>query len=74
MVGTRPVVGVRNPVRSTSISSYLRVKNAGTGSPESGGKPHPRTPYLIPTMTKETTSEPGPKLLEAATHPQNQIA
>jgi len=72
MVGNRPVVGVRNPVRFTSTSSYLRAKN-GMGSPESGGKPHPRNPHLILTMTSETTtSEPGPKLLEAATHPQNQ--
>jgi len=72
MVGNRPVVGVRNPVRFTSTSSYLRAKNAGTGSPESGGKPHPHNPHLIFTMTSETmTSEPGPKLLEAATHPQN---
>jgi hypothetical protein len=36
MVGNRPVGGVRNPVRSTSSSSYLRAKNAGTGSLESG--------------------------------------
>jgi len=67
MVVNRPVVGVRNPVRFTSTSSPLRVKNAGTGLPQSGGKPHPRNPHLILTMTSETaTSEPGPKLLEAA--------
>jgi len=67
MVGNRPVVGVRNPVRFTSTSSYLRAKNAGLGSPQPGGKPHPRNPHLILTMTSETTtSEPGPKLLEAA--------
>jgi len=41
MVGNRPVAGVRNPVRSTSSSSYLRVKNAGTGPLKSGGEPHP---------------------------------
>lgn len=41
MVVIRPVVGVRNPVRSTSSSSYLRAKNAGAGLPESTGKPHP---------------------------------
>jgi len=74
MVGNRPVVGVRNPVHFTSTSSYLRAKNAGMGSPRPGGKPHPRNPHLILTMTSETTSEPGPKLLEAATRPQNQIA
>jgi len=75
MVGNRPVVGVRNPVRFTSTSSYLRAKNAGMGSPQPGGKPHPRNPHLMLTMTSETTlGEPGPKLLEAATHPQNQIA
>jgi len=66
MVGNRPVVGVRNPVCFTPTSSYLRAKNAGTGLPESGGKPHPRNPHLILTMTSATTSEPGPKLLEAA--------
>jgi len=37
MVGNRPVVGVRNPVRFTSTSSYLRAKSAGTSSPASGG-------------------------------------
>jgi len=41
MVGNRPVVGVRNPVRSTSSSSYLRVKNAGAGPSKSGGEAHP---------------------------------
>jgi hypothetical protein len=41
MVGNRPVVGVRNPAYSISISSFSREKNAGTGSPESGGEPHP---------------------------------
>jgi len=66
MVGNRPVVGVRNPVRFTSTSSYLRAKNTGTGLPESGGKPDPRNPHLILTMTSVMTSEPGPKLLEAA--------
>ena len=74
MVVNRPVVGVRNPVRSTPTSSLSRAKNAGTGSPESGDKPHPRNPHLIITTTSETTSEPGSKLLEAATHTQNQIA
>jgi len=34
MVGNRPVAGVRNPVGSTSTSSYSRAKNAGTGLPE----------------------------------------
>ena len=52
MVGNRPVVGVRNPVRSVSISSYLRARNAGMGLPESGGKPHPGN--------KNLKSEPGP--------------
>jgi len=67
MFGNRPVVGVRNPVRFTSTSSYLRAKNAGMGSPESGDKPHPHIPHLILAVTSETTtSEPGPKLLEAA--------
>jgi hypothetical protein len=70
MVVNRPVVGVRNPVRFTSTSSYSRAKNAGTGSPESGDKPHLRNPHLF----LATTSEPGFKLLEAATHTQNQIA
>jgi len=41
MVGNRPAVGVRNPVCSTSLSSYLRAKNDGASSPESGGQPHP---------------------------------
>jgi len=41
MVVNRPVVGVRNPVRSTSSSSYSRAKNAGTGFPQSGGELHP---------------------------------
>ena len=67
MVGNRPVIGVRNSVRFTSTSSPLRVKNAGTGSPKSGGKPHLHSSNLILTTTGETTtSEPGPKLLEAA--------
>jgi len=70
MVVNRPVIGVRNPILSTSTSSPSRVKNTRTGSPESGGKPHPRNPHL----TLKTTSEPGPKLLEAATIPQNQKA
>jgi hypothetical protein len=70
MVVNRPVVGVRNPVRSASPYSYFRAKKAGTGSPESGDKPHPRNPNLF----LATTSEPGFKLLEAATHTQNQIA
>jgi hypothetical protein len=35
MVGNRPT-GVRNPVCSTSIYSFLRAKNAGTASPTSG--------------------------------------
>jgi hypothetical protein len=74
MVVNRPVVGVRNPVRSASPYSYFRAKKAGTGSPESGDKPHPRNPHLFLAMTSATTSEPGSKLLEAATHTQNQIA
>jgi hypothetical protein len=51
MVVNRPVVGVRNPVRSTSTSTYLRAKNAGAGSPASDGDPHPRKLHL--------KSEPG---------------
>jgi len=35
MVGDRPT-GVRNPVCSTSIYSFLRAKNAGTALPTSG--------------------------------------
>jgi hypothetical protein len=58
MVGNRPVVGVRNPVRSTSISSFLRAKNAGTGSPESDNATDP--------AKRHPKSEPCPKLLEAA--------
>jgi hypothetical protein len=63
MVGNRPVVGVRNPVRSTSSLSYLRAKNAGTGSPESG-KPHQRKPdpgnhHLIGAMTSEPSPAAG---------------
>jgi len=57
MVGNRPVVGVRNSVYSTSTSNYLRAKSAGTGSPESGGKPDPGN--------KNRTVSPV-RLLEAA--------
>jgi hypothetical protein len=62
MVGNRPVVGVRNPVCSTSTSNYLRAKNAGTGSPASGGTPHPGN---------ENRRVNPVRLLEAALHPQN---
>jgi hypothetical protein len=63
MVGDRPVVGVRNPVCFTFISIFLRAKNAGASSPDSGeadpGKPHPGN--------KNQTVSPVP-LLEAALH------
>jgi hypothetical protein len=65
MVGNRPVVGVRNPVCSTSITSFLRAKNAGTGSPESGDKPHPRKPHRRVSPVR---------LLEAALHPHHKKA
>jgi hypothetical protein len=61
MVGNRPVVGVRNPVRFTSICSFLRAKNAGTDAPESGGEP-------LPGNQNQTVSPV--RLLEAALYPE----
>jgi hypothetical protein len=61
MVGHRPVIGVRNPVCSTSISSHARAKNAGIGLPESGGEPHPGN--------KNRRVSPV-RLLEAALYPE----
>jgi len=40
MIGNRPI-GVRNPVCFTFLTSSLRAKNAGSGSPEFCGKPYP---------------------------------
>jgi len=57
----RPVDGVRNPVGSTSFLSDLRSKSAGTGSPESGGKPRTGDPHQTVSPVR---------LLEAATHPE----
>jgi len=59
MVGNRPVVGVRNPVCSTSLHSYSRAKNDGMGSPESGGKPHPgnRNPRVTPVQLLEAAPQ-----------------
>jgi hypothetical protein len=62
MVGNRPVIGVRNPVGSTSTPSYLRAKNAGMGLPDSGDNQLPgKNPRVSPV-----------KLLEAApkSHPE----
>jgi len=61
MVGNRPVVGVRNPVRFTSTSSLLRAKTPVPIRPSSAVN-H----ILVAHILILTTSEPGPKLLEAA--------
>jgi hypothetical protein len=45
MVGIRPVGGVRNPVWSTSNSSFARAKNADAVLPEFGSEPHPGNPH-----------------------------
>jgi hypothetical protein len=53
MVVNRPVAGVRNPVLSTSISSFLRAKDGGTFA----AQPIPVNHIL--RSTRGTTSEPG---------------
>jgi hypothetical protein len=67
MVVYRPVAGVRDPVVSSSICSFLRAKSGVNISHRSGsadgfcGTTHIRKPHLILAMrfTLVTMSEPG---------------
>jgi hypothetical protein len=64
MVVNRPVVGVRNPVCSTSICSFLRAKNAGMASPKSGeirpkNAPIDTHPRVSPVLLLEAAHYPA---------------
>jgi hypothetical protein len=61
MVGIRPVGGVRNPISSTSISSFVRAKNAGEALPEFGSEPHPGN--LHQTVSPVRLLEAAPRIL-----------
>jgi hypothetical protein len=68
MVGNRPVVGVRNPVCSTSTPSYLRAKSVGADLPDSGtavSVNHFPVTYISSLRRRVSPV----RLLEAALHP-----
>jgi hypothetical protein len=64
MVVNRPVAGVRNPVPSTSISSFLRAKDGGTFAAQPIPVNH--IPSLVCGLPEERRVSPV-RLLEAAT-------
>jgi len=52
MLVFRPVVGVRNPVRSTSSPSSLRAKIAGSRLSEAGRKPYLEHPHRTVSLVE----------------------
>jgi hypothetical protein len=52
---------VRNPISSTSISSFVRAKNAGEALPEFGSEPHPGN--LHQTVSPVRLLEAAPRIL-----------
>jgi hypothetical protein len=69
MVGNRPVIGVRNPVRSASPSSYLRAKNAAAfcNKAKSTTSPQP-TSHLLQKSEPSLAAGGGIPILNEKKH------